>query len=77
MGKAVAMNFSIRRLSNGTLRYRYIQGQKHSGKSPDQGWGVQTPVEVSHDGVSLQNPAYQIKPLGGDASVFMEATGRY
>ena len=38
---------------------------------------VQKPVEVSHDGVSLQNPAYQIKSLGEDTRVLIESTGRY
>lgn len=36
---------------------------------------VQTPIEVFHDSVSLENLSYQILALGEDTRVVMEATG--
>lgn len=38
---------------------------------------VQTPINVSHDAVSLERLAYQILALGENTRVVMEATGRY
>lgn len=38
---------------------------------------VQTPVDVSHDAVSLERLAYHILSLGDNTRVVMEATGRY
>ena len=38
---------------------------------------VQTPIDVSHDAVSLERLAYQILSLGENTRVVMEATGRY
>lgn len=38
---------------------------------------VQTPIDVSHDAVSLERLAYQILALGENTRVLMEATGRY
>ena len=38
---------------------------------------VQTPIDVSHDAVSLERLACQILSLGENTRVVMEATGRY
>lgn len=38
---------------------------------------VQTPIDISHDAVSLKRLAYQILSLGENTRVVMEATGRY
>ena len=38
---------------------------------------VQSPKDVCHDAVSLENLAYDILSLGEDTRVVMEATGRY
>lgn len=38
---------------------------------------VQTPIDVSHDAVSLERLAYHILALGENTRVLMEATGRY
>ena len=38
---------------------------------------VQTPIDISHDAVSLKRLAYQTLSLGENTRVVMEATGRY